>query len=180
MKRVAVLFAKVNSPYLAFELADVYDEKRNALTFPGGLPVVAHPPCRAWGKLRHLSRHQSSERLLAHFAVSAVRRNGGVLEHPAHSTLWPAAGLPRPGVRDSFGGITIPIMQSWFGHRAPKATWLYMVGGEIPVPAFDLGYPTGRIEFMGRAERERTPLELATWLLDLADGCSGFRSPGSL
>lgn len=169
MKTVAVLFAHRHSPYKGFDLADVYDEDRDALTFSGGLPVVAHPPCRAWGRLRQFSKHQNAEIQLALFAVDQVRRCGGVLEHPACSSLWPAAGLPAPGYRDSFGGMTYVINQSWFGHRAPKLTWLYIVGAsELPDVPFHLGIAPGRIESMGRTEREKTPFELAKWLFDLA------------
>ena len=30
---------------------DCWDIERNALNWPGGNPIVAHPPCRAWGQL---------------------------------------------------------------------------------------------------------------------------------
>lgn len=172
MKSVAVLFAHRHSAYKAFDLADVYDEDRNALCYAGSLPVVAHPPCRSWGRLRHLSKHSEAERDLAIFAVDQVRRCGGVLEHPSFSTLWPAAGLPYPGQRDAFGGLTYTINQSWFGHRAPKLTWLYVVGASIPPVPFALGLPAGRVELMGRTEREKTPVDLAKWLLDLAQSCN--------
>lgn len=174
MKTAAVLFAHRRSPYKAFDLADVYDEDRDALTYAGSLPVVAHPPCRAWGRLRHFSRHETAEIQLALFAVDQVRRVGGVLEHPACSTLWPAVGLPAPGCRDSFGGLTYAISQSWFGHRAPKLTWLYIVGAPgLPAVPFHLGVAPGRIELMGRTEREKTPPDLALWLFDLASSCKG-------
>jgi|SRR3569623_998223 len=175
MKSVAVLFAHRHSPYKAFDSADVYDEDRDALTFPGGLPVVAHPPCRGWGRLRHFSKHDKAETDLAIFAVEQVRRCGGVLEHPAHSRLWPAAGLPAPGNRDTFGGFTFCVDQSWFGHRAPKRTFFYLVADGLvtlpPLP-FHLGMASGRVELMGRAEREKTPVPLCKWLLDLAKSCT--------
>lgn len=171
---VAVLFARRDSSYKGIELADVWDIDRDARNYRGAAPVVAHPPCRAWGKLRHMAKPRHDERDLALFAVDAVRRFGGVLEHPAGSLLWPAAMLPAPGARDSFGGFTMPIRQSWFGHRAPKNTWLYVVGVEPrDVPAFPLvlGVPPGRVELLGRREREATPVELAGWLIDLARAC---------
>lgn len=169
---VAVLFARADSIY--FELAEhVYDEKRNALTYAGNFPVVAHPPCRGWGRLRHLAKVAPGELDLAFFAVETVRRCGGVLEHPASSTLWAAAGLPAPGAgRDSFGGFTFLVYQSVFGHKAPKATWLYIVGVspfDLPALPFELGFPPGRIALMGVAERERTPEPFARFLLSVAD-----------
>ena len=106
VQRVAVLFARRGSIYNRFAQADVFDLGRDALTFGGGCPVIAHPPCRAWGRLRHLSKHAMGELELAHFAVRAVRFNGGVLEHPEASTLWRVAQLPRPGTVDAVGGWT--------------------------------------------------------------------------
>lgn len=171
---VAVLFARKDSCYKGFDLADVWDIERDARNYRGAAPVVAHPPCRAWGRLRHLAKPRHDERELAIVAVDAVRRFGGVLEHPAGSTLWPAAALPAPGQRDSFGGFTMPIRQSWFGHPAPKNTWLYVCGCEpsdVPAFPFHLGDAAGRVELLGRASREATPPELASWLLDLAMRC---------
>lgn len=117
-----------------------------------------------------MAKPRHDEKALALFAVDTVRRWGGVLEHPASSTLWDAAGLPKRGF-DSFGGWTLPVWQSWFGHRAPKPTWLYVCGvspSDVPPIPFDLAAPSGRIELMCTAERERTPLAFAQWLLDLA------------
>lgn len=165
--RPVVLFGRRNSIYRQFDL-DVFDVLRDARTYTGDSPVIAHPPCRGWGRLRSLSKVLPGELDLAHFAVAAVRRCGGVLEHPAHSMLWPAAGLPAPGERDSFGGFTFPILQSWFGHGAPKPTWLYFVGlspGDLPQFPFALGIPSGRVEFMSTAKREKTPFDLAVWLI---------------
>ena len=173
MKRVAVLYARKNSVYHEFPEADVWDEARDARNYQGKLPVVAHPPCRGWGRYSHLAKIAEHELELALHAVDMVRFYGGVLEHPAGSKLWEAENLPLPGHRDSYDGFTLPIYQSWFGHRAPKNTWLYIVGVEPKnIPAFPLvlGLPPGRIESLGRAAREATPRGLASWLLDLADG----------
>lgn len=175
--RVAVLFARQDSVYKSFPGADVFDLARDARTYHGPLPVVAHPPCRAWGRLRHLAKPRPDEKALALFGVHAVRTWGGVLEHPASSTLWPVAGLPAPGQRDVFGGFTYAVSQSWFGHRAPKLTWLYVCGVEprsLPPVPFELGLPAGRIELMGRSEREATPEPFAAWLFNLASMCRGF------
>ena len=175
-KKVAVFFASANSVYKSLPGWEVWEEVRDARSYVGVSAVVAHPPCRAWGRLRTFAKPRHDERDLAFFAVDQVRRCGGVLEHPASSLLWSAADLPAPGGRDSFGGWTLPIFQSWFGHRAPKPTWLYVVGVEpsaLPVLPFELGIPSGRVALMGKAEREATPLELATWLVEVARKVSG-------
>lgn len=194
MSAVAVLFARVDSVYKADPRCDVYDHERDARTWPGGVPVVAHPPCRAWGRFRAFAKPLPHERDLAILAVAHVRKFGGVLEHPVASQLWPVAGLPQPGERDEFGGWTLPIHQNWFGHRACKPTLLYIVGvepSEIPRMPMQLGEATHVIAQMRtrldgtrkrkgeagwrpevtKAEREHTPPALAAWLVDLAELC---------
>lgn len=193
LRQIAVLFARQDSIYKTLPGCDVWDIERDARNWPGGCPVVAHPPCRAWGRLRALANPRPDEKELALFAVDKVRSNGGVLEHPASSTLWPAAGLPPPLQRDRFGGWTLPIFQSWFGHRAEKSTLLYIIGidpADIPRIPFALGEAThicgssGRRRDGGRlhkgdpgwrpevtkSEREHTPAPLADWLCRVARG----------
>ncbi|WP_202122885.1 hypothetical protein, partial [Escherichia coli] len=77
--RIAVLFARVDSNYKAMPECDVFDIERDARTFAGGMPVVAHPPCRAWGRLRKFAKPRPDEKALALFAVAQVRAFGGVL-----------------------------------------------------------------------------------------------------
>jgi len=122
-----------------------------------------------------MSKATTEERQLAFHAVGAVRRCGGVLEHPAWSSLWREAGLPLPGEPlDAAGGWTLPVFQGHAGHRAPKDTWLYIVGinrRALPSFPFGLGHPPGRVELMGKREREATPPDFARWLVDLATAC---------
>ncbi|TAJ76111.1 MAG: hypothetical protein EPO42_13305 [Gallionellaceae bacterium] len=180
--RPSVLFARQDSIYKSLD-ADVWDIERDARNYTDVRPVVAHPPCRAWGRLRQFAKPRPDEKELALFAVAVVRRVGGVLEHPAYSTLWAAAGLPLPGCKpDIFGGWTLPIVQFWFGHRAMKATWLYIVGvsptgvpriplvlGDSPaVIAQNYKRKSPRRPEVTDREREATPPALALWLLEVA------------
>ena len=179
MREIAVLFARPDSVYKSLLGCDVWDAERDARNWPGGAPVVAHPPCRAWGRLRHFARPVAGEVDLAPWAVGQVRKWGGVLEHPKGSRLW-VSRLPYPGETDEFGGWTLPILQFWFGHRCEKATWLYIVGlapGELPPFPLVLGDPSHVIQSRKRTdhrphvpkpEREHTPRQLAEWLCELA------------
>lgn len=187
MSRPAVLFARADSIYKTMD-CDVWDQERNALNWPGGAPIVAHPPCRGWGSLRKLSHADAAEKALGPWAAEQVRKWGGVLEHPARSTLWAAANLPRPGERDHQGGFTIAAPQWWWGHRAEKWTWFYVCGcepGELPeiplrigraecvianIHGLRAGDPGYRKEVTKR-ERDATPPALAAWLLETARRC---------
>lgn len=171
----AVLYARKNSIYKTLPNLDVYDEIRDARTFTGRLPIIAHPPCRLFGKLKHFSKAPIEEKQLAYHAVDLIRVNGGVLEHPSWSLLWFEKNLPLPGVIDSHGGFTLPILQSWFGHKCAKATWLYIKGinpNDLPPIPYKLGVPTERIGDSGSMlTREGTPLELALYLTSIANLC---------
>jgi len=187
---VAVLFAREDSNYKAMPGVDVWDAERDARRWQGGEPVVAHPPCRAWGRLRHFAAPRADEKDLARWAVAQVRKWGGVLEHPAGSTLWQDQQLPAPGERDEFGGWTLPIVQMWWGHRAEKKTWLYICGAEpqdLPRMPLRLGEASHVVQSRKRhdhrphitkAEREHTPPELASWLVELAARCKGHNALG--
>lgn len=128
MRNIAVLFARDDSRYKQLEGYDVYDIHRDARTYCKNYPVIAHPPCRAWGQLSHMANPREGEKQLAYFALAQVRLNGGVLEHPASSRLFKEAGLPTGMFYDEFGGFTIEIDQYDFGHVAHKQTKLYICG----------------------------------------------------
>jgi hypothetical protein len=94
---IAVLFARDDSRYKELEGYDVYDIHRDARSYCKKMPVIAHPPCRAWGMLSHMANPREGEKQLAYLALAQVRLNGGILEHPAGSRLWKEAPLPLAG-----------------------------------------------------------------------------------
>lgn len=163
---VAALFTCRSGPYAALG-CEVFDLARDARTFALDRPAIAHPPCRAWGRLRHLSKPRADERDLALFAVWAVRVCGGIVEHPAASKLWQFMGI-RAGVTDQFGGLLTFVHQDAYGHRAPKPTGLYMVRCRVQMPPALYTPGAGRVERMCRQERERTPAPFAVELVRAA------------
>jgi hypothetical protein len=180
----AVLFARADSIYKTMPGLDVWDIDRDARKWPGGSAVVAHPPCRGWGRLRQFSHATPDELALGPWAVARVREYGGVLEHPAESTLWFACGLPTPGqFPDACGGWSMEVQQFHWGHRAEKATWLYIVGiGPDELPPIPIregrathcvrptkSYP--RLPSITKREREATPPSFAEWLVEVARRC---------
>ena len=94
---IAVLFARDDSRYKQLDGYDVYDIHRDARSYCKKMPVIAHPPCRAWGMLSHMANPREGEKQLAYLALAQVRLNGGILEHPAGSRLWKEAPLPLAG-----------------------------------------------------------------------------------
>jgi hypothetical protein len=186
VREVAALYVDPRGPYPRMVGVDCWDATRDAQLYAGPWPVVAHPPCGPWGRLRHLCRNQPAE--LAPLAVAQVQRWGGVLEHPAWSRLFHALRLPRPGeLPDEHGGYTVAVDQCDWGHVARKATWLYVVG----YPRAALRFPPRRepthwisgarrrikttgglvppgIKICSAQQRRRTPPAFAAWLVALA------------
>ncbi len=104
--------------------------------------------------------------------MNKVRQFGGVVEHPYNSRLWAAANCAQFGMRDQHGGILVPVLQSWWGHRAPKKSCFYIVGPLPHVPDSFNPPTTTTVERMCKAERERTPADLAAWLVNVAKACA--------
>lgn len=159
-----------------YQLAGVipFSKKEDARTFQGGMPVVGHPPCRAWSAhCAHQAKPEPGERELGLWCVDQVAKNGGVLEQPAHSRLWAAAQLPDPGKITSKDIWAAEVWQAWWGYPLRKATWLLFVGiapENVNWP-FRL-HPCGRDrraeQLMSRQQRSATTLEFAEWLVSLA------------
>lgn len=200
---VSVLYVDPRSVYPEL-VEDWWDETRDARQYAGPWPIVAHPPCGPWSRLKHL--YIGAEHDCAPRAIEQVRRWGGVLEHPGGSGLFRGeVYIPSPGyLPDEFGGFTIEVDQVEWGHVARKRTWLYFVGVPprlIGPPPFPNRNPThwisGFRSSKGRAypkhyksrgcavpegikvcsaqQRRRTPPAFAEWLLDLA---AQARPPG--
>lgn len=184
MSPVAALYVDPKGPYPNLT-PYWYDEERDARTYAGPFPVVAHPPCGPWGKLRHLCKYQDP--VLALRAVEQVRQAGGVLEHPEFSRLWDACGLPRPGeAPDAFGGITLAVEQVHWGHVARKRTWVYVSDWRRlripwwPTPKKAVAWISGTytakkrglvpvgIRVASALEARLTPPAFASWLLEIA------------
>ncbi len=172
--RVAVLCVAPNSIYKTMPDVDAYDMKRDARTYTGNLPVVAHPPCRAWSAFcAHQAKPEPGEKELGLWCADKLRELGGVLEHPAHSRLFDAAGLPKPGEHNGEGLRTLEVWQAWWGYPMKKSTWLCFAGVDIqelviPFRLHDKGMDRRRQQLMSKHERTATTPEFARWLIEAA------------
>jgi hypothetical protein len=141
---IAALFVETDGIYFGLPDVDPWDIERDARTYAGPWPVVAHPPCQRWGRFWHGSTRKPHQFILGDdggcfaSALAAVRRFGGVLEHPADSLAWQHSGLAEPDrcggwvAADFEGGWTCYVEQGHYGHMARKATWLYAAHVSLP------------------------------------------------
>jgi hypothetical protein len=172
---------------------------RDAREYAGPWPVVAHPPCARWGRYWSGGPSANERRLLGDdngclaAAIWAVRTFGGVLEHPEASYGWEWFGLYRPPkaglwVRADRWGFSCCVEQGHYGHRARKATWLYVCGvsslpalkwGKSPASArLDQGFHSkghraraegnNIEEIISGVEVAATPIPFRDLLLDIA------------
>jgi hypothetical protein len=172
-QRVAILCCHTGSHYHSMRGVECYDIRRDVRTFMGGMPVVAHPPCRAWSaKCSHQAKPEPGEKELGPLCVEWLRKCGGVLEHPAGSRLWAHLALPVPG-REAGGLWCVEVLQSWWGNAQLKRTWLLFSGVDhqsVRLPR-RLAPPLGnrrRWQLLSRKQRSATCPRMAQWLVNVA------------
>lgn len=141
---IAALFVETDGCYFNQPGIDPWDITRDARTYSGPHPVIAHPPCQRWGKYWHGAPNKPHQYRLSEdhgcfaSALMAARNYSGIIEHPAHSHAWAAFGLHAPPAiggwvkADAFGGWTCHVEQGHYGHMSRKATWLYANGFILP------------------------------------------------
>jgi hypothetical protein len=138
----------------------------DARLYKGDYPVVAHPPCQLWVNLAAVNWVRYKRQKPAWYpggtdggcfaaALAAVRRFGGVLEHPASSHAWRAHHLVAPLAPESCRAVeglahwqhhifydrhtgtgqdywVCEVWQSAYGGRMRKRTWLVYCGQRPP------------------------------------------------
>ena len=201
---VAALFVQPDGCYAALPDVDAWPEQRDARRYDGPRPVVAHPPCQLWGAMAAVNysrwggehNRPGNDGGCFAAALNAVRKFGGVLEHPAKTKAWAAHGLERPvGIgwqRTTCGGWVCEVWQSAYGHRANKATWLYYFGSNQPSELLwvrpkgthQIGYHDQRGKAankptLGRREANATPIAFRDCLISLARQAAASGSPAS-
>ena len=189
---IAALFVQTGGVYFGLDGVDPWNEARDARTYNGVAPVVAHPPCSRWCQLAYINQKRYGHRVgddggCFAAALTAVRRCGGVLEHPARSYAWPAFGLQRPvfghWTQDPDGAWVTEVAQGTYGHRARKLTWLYVVGPRPPDLDWRVIAPSAQVSFcknhgnsllprLSKREASATPPAFRDLLLSLARACS--------
>lgn len=168
---VAALFVETGGAYFGLAGVDPWDKTRDARSYSGSHPVVAHPPCERWGRYWYGGPrcHARGQRKLKGddggcfaAALRAVRRWGGVLEHPEASAAWRYFDLiepPKSGGWVAAGdgvGWTCCVEQGHYGHRARKATWLYAAGASaLPLLKWGKSAATAKLDLGCHSAEER-------------------------
>lgn len=141
---IAALYVEKDGCYAGLHGVDAWDVERDARTYSGPHPVVAHPPCQRWGNMAAVNyarwggehNRPGNDGGCFEAALCAVMTWGGVLEHPKGSRAWSKHGLAPPvpgGWIRTFDGWVCEVWQSAYGHRANKATWLFYSGAGLPI-----------------------------------------------
>lgn len=154
---IAALYVQAAGCYANLPGVDPWPEERDARRYAGPWPVVAHPPCERWGRMwfgSPLKPDKDKYRLgddggCFEAALAAVRRWGGVIEHPEASNAYDYFGLRRPPrsggwVPNLDGGWTCYVEQGHYGHSGRKGTWLYAYG--VDLPALRWGHSGQRLD----------------------------------
>lgn len=195
---IAALYVETGGCYFNLPNVDPWDITRDARTYRGPWPVVAHPPCERWGRFAKGSMTKQVHQVgddggCFEAAIRALCLFGGVLEHPAHSKAWDHFGIPKPsrsGWTKAGPNLWVcEVEQGHYGHKARKKTWLLACGcrpfdliwGPAPqrLPERRLaerGYESARrcgvIANMCSKHRQRTPPEFRDLLIALANHCT--------
>jgi len=182
---IAALFVERDGAYYGLEGVDPWDRERDARLYAGPYPVVAHPPCERWSMMSMVNHVRwgapiNDDGGCFAAALAAVRRWGGVLEHPAESRAFRHHGIPEPSraawQRTLEGDWIAEVRQAAYGHRATKRTWL-LYHGDAPPPALDWRGVRGTHQIGGfdvtlpqlpKRERAKTPPAFRDLLLSIA------------
>jgi hypothetical protein len=150
---IAALYCEEQGIYSEIDGIDLWGISRDARKYDGPYKVIAHPPCQRWGRFWHGSTRKPHQYKLGDdggcfaAALEAVRRWGGVLEHPAYSKAWEFFGLRKPPISGGWVsgpyGYTCHVEQGHYGHISRKATWL--LASEVNLPDLIWGPSPQRI-----------------------------------
>ena len=173
-RQIAILCASRVSVYHSIPGILVFDQDHDARLWQGGSPCIAHPPCRAWSTFtRHQAKPALAEKELGLWCAHMVQTHGGILEQPAHSHLFKAAGLPLPGWTHNKDSWSIEVCQAWWGYPMLKKTWLFFrfispLDVHIPIRLHPHGYDRRREQLMSKNQRAATTQAFALWLIQTA------------
>jgi len=178
---VSALCVARRSVYRTIEGVECYDLVRDVRTFRGETPVLCHPPCRSWSAYcAHQAKPLPGEKELGPLCVEWLRKCGGILEHPAHSRLFDACKLPKPGWASRGDLWSVEVLQAWWGDTRTKKTWLCFAGISpndvlLPLRLHDPSGDRRRWQLLNSTSRSSTVPAMAHWLVETVRKCANVR-----
>ena len=152
---IAAIYIEPDGCYANLAGVDAWCEARDARSYAGPYPVVAHPPCQRWGRMDHSGPSAPGTQMPGadggcfSAPLRALWQFGGVLEHPCDSKAWThfdltkpmrhAGWVQTPGPLYKIAGIdpdlrrhghwwTCYVEQGHYAHTSRKPTWLLTCG----------------------------------------------------
>lgn len=117
-REISILWTMKRSNYEQIaqeEKLDLWGVDRDANSYSGPNPIIAHPPCGPWGKFRLKTVQNQDDGIRA---IYFAHLYSGIVEQPVGSLLFKQFGR---------GGKIIQVNQGDYGHLALKPTLLYCV-----------------------------------------------------
>jgi hypothetical protein len=161
MIKIAILCACKGSNYFAINIPgvqlDIYDQSKDAFSFKLDCPVIAHPPCAQWSRLRKFSKPDQKEKSLAAWCKYAVDKCGGILEHPSGSLFMNSFCDKKK---------TISVDQHWWHFPGRKKTLLYFNHYKPQTHPLNFNqYKYSDITSLHSSARSITTIEFNKWLI---------------
>lgn len=154
---ITILCTEPNSNYEFYANLDLWNKQRNAYNYKGKNPIIAHPPCQQWSRLKAFAKEDKEEKNLAYFCWEQVNKNGGIFEHPAGSSFFNEVNADRTKIRS--------INLHWFGFPAQKRTYLYFHKCKPIQLPLRFESVEKKVADLHSSTRSETPFKLIEWMI---------------
>jgi hypothetical protein len=155
----SILCADEKSNYFKLDyILDIYTTSRSAFNYKGSNLVICHPPCAQFSRMRKFSKTNKDHLDLAAFCVETVKKNGGILEHPAGSNIFKLYNLNRKKI--------LSVDQSWWGFPCRKRTYLYFENVFPLITPISFNLVTKKVTDLHSSMRSRMPISFCKYLVD--------------
>jgi len=160
--KIAILCVDESSNYYQLSKKynlDIYSASRSMLLFNDSCPVICHPPCAQWSRLKNFAHVNDELKKLAPLCYDIVNSNGGILEHPSGTSLFKTVKADTNKI--------LSVDQHWWNFPARKRTYLYF--HKVKPISFPLNlnaYP-GKVSLnIPTQMRSRGTIEFNEWLIN--------------
>lgn len=155
---ITILGVHKKSNYKLIPGLDLWDAERDAYNYTGINPVIAHPPCAQWSRMKNFAKSSSSEKELAAFCFEMVLNNGGIFEHPAGSSFFKYYGVDKYKI--------LSVSQRWWGFPAEKRTYLYFSRCKPLATPISFDCATKKVCELHSSSRSIMPLSFCQYLVN--------------